>query len=437
MFDSSLHSREATVLRDAYAATLVAVDLVDLTARAAIDVLVSPSPERLVVVALGKSAAPMVAGAVQALGSKITHLVMAAPARAQRLDPVVHAQLTNQGTRVEVFVTGHPLPDENSVQAGTAALTAVAGLTPQDCVLVLLSGGASAAACVPRQGVSLQLLQEATRALFTAGLPIEVVNAIRGRLDKIKHGGLSRAAARTPLVTLAAMDVLGTESEARRTLGSAPTLDVDVPTDPTWLAQARTVLPASVHPWLDEPVRTVNTTDNSTLGPRVFHTIASPITARQALARALNRAGFVVHTRPDAHGPVDRLALTFAAWTRQLAPGTAWVAVGEPTVRLPSQPGRGGRAGRLALQVARCLDGQTGRAFLAGATDGVDGESGHAGAVVTGHTLSEARARGIDVDAALAAFHDAAVHEALNTTLDPGPTGINLLDVYAGLCTKD
>jgi hydroxypyruvate reductase len=144
----------------------------------------------------------------------------------------------------------------------------------------------------------------------------------------------------------------------------------------------------------------------------------------------LTRAGFAVRTLPDCTGEVSIAAEHYAMCARGLRDGEAAVAVGEPTVVLPARPGRGGRAGRLALLVAQKIDGLSEIGFLAGATDGVDGESGHAGAVVSGHTLELARAHGIDATSALAAFDDARAHEALATTLTPGPTGINLLDVH-------
>jgi hydroxypyruvate reductase len=153
--------------------------------------------------------------------------------------------------------------------------------------------------------------------------------------------------------------------------------------------------------------------------------------AREAFSRALVREGFAVRSLEDARGDVVPLAADYRVEADTLAPGEACVAVGEPTVTLGTQVGRGGRAGRLALLVARALDGRKDLAFLAGSTDGVDGESGHAGAVVSGATMAAARAQDVDVDEALARFDDARVHEALGTTLDPGPTGINLLDLFA------
>jgi hydroxypyruvate reductase len=412
----------AAALREAFTAALAALDPAALTAAALAGG--DPGSGRVVVVALGKSAATMLAGAARVWGPRIARAVVARPVRARELEPTTRAALAH--AVMEEFATGHPLPDEASVRAGTAALQAAADAAAGDLVLVLLSGGASAAASAPRSGLSLEALRAATQALLAAGLPIEMVNAARGRLDRLKHGGLSRAAGRARLLTLAMADVLGPEDEARLAIGSAPTLEV--PLVPALLASARTALPASLRAWLDKPA---SEPPVLATGPRDYRVVASPATARVALEHALARAGFAVHPMADARGDVGPLARRYAATARAAQPGEAWVAVGEPTVVLGPAPGRGGRAGRLALEMAREVDGMARVAFLAGATDGVDGESGHAGAVVTGETMAVARARGVDVDGALARFDDAAAHEALGTSLDPGPTGINLLDLHA------
>src|SRR5262249_3561069 len=133
--------------------------------------------------------------------------------------------------------------------AGAALVRAVTGLGPFDRVLVLLSGGSSACACVPAS--QLEDLRAVAQTLLGHGLPIGVVNAARGRLDRLKHGGLARMAAPAQVHTLAAIDVLGPDPIAREAVGSAPPLDVSV--DPALLGQALAVLPPSLAAALSAP----------------------------------------------------------------------------------------------------------------------------------------------------------------------------------------
>ena len=421
--DLSAATRLANALRNAYAETLAALDLAARTADALS--AAQTSSKRVVVIALGKSVAPMLAGAVAQWADRIARVVAARPVRAQPVSADVLRALSARGIPLDEFASGHPLPDSTSECAGRAAFAAIEALSPTtDEALVLLSGGASAAACVPRDGVSLEAVRAVTRALLAAGEPVEVINAARGALDALKHGGLSRAARDSSMLTLIAADVLGSEDIIVRAVGSAPTIASEI--DPALLERARRVSPERFAAWLHSAERD----HDAPLGSRITHVIATPASAREAFATALERAGFTVRTLRDSSDDVAREADWYAACARGLRVGEAAVAVGEPTVSLNAQPGRGGRAGRLALLVAQRIDGLADVAFLAGATDGVDGESGHAGAVVTGNTMTDARARNIDCAAAVEAFDDASAHEALATALTTGPSGINLLDLH-------
>lgn len=358
-----------------------AIRSIDLTARVEAALRSRPRPPRPpVLLAMGKSAAPMLTGALRAYGDGgFARAIAAVPTGAASL---------GEGARCEGFVCGHPLPDDQSVAAARAMLDAVQGLSADDTVVVLLSGGASAAVCLPRDGATLDEVRAACEALLSSGLAIEALNAARGRFDAFKQGGLARAARPAKVLTLASADILGGDDDVWPTLGGAPTF-----------------IPGEA---VDGAV------------------LARPSDLRDAVAERLSARGLAVRVRPEAVSSVESLAEAYAVSLSSLPSRGAWVAVGEPTVALPRARGRGGRAGRLALGVARSLAGTRGWSFVACGSDGVDGSSGCAGAVVTGETWG---AR--DCERAWEAYDDGPYLRAAGASVVTGPTGINLLDVHA------
>ncbi|MEI8254999.1 MAG: DUF4147 domain-containing protein [Deltaproteobacteria bacterium] len=406
------------VCRDTFAEAVRGFDLAGRVERALR--AIPRSSGRTVVVAAGKSAATMVAGLARS--SWVTDTVLVArPTRSLAVEPSTLDALAARGCAVREFATGHPLPDESSTRAAEAVRATLATLGAADTVLVLLSGGASAALCLPRGGLSLEDLRLATRTLLAYGAPIDAVNDARGRLDAVKHGGLAVLAGRARVHTLVSADVLGDDEHVLHAVGSAPTLAAP----PAVLAPE---LLAALPPRIAAVAATPRPTAlaNST-SPQL---VARPGDFREACATVLSRAALAVTRLDDAHDDVETVARRYAEFARVLAPGTALVAIGEPTVRLPESPGRGGRSGRLALSLVRALATCPGVVFLAAGSDGVDGESGHAGAVVDDSTLSRALALGLDPGRALDAFDDASFHEALGACIDVPPTGLNLLDVH-------
>ncbi len=406
------------VCREAFAAAVRGFDLAGRVDRALSDL---PRVHgRKVVIAAGKSAATMVAGLVGSAWATDT-VIVARPTRSLAMRPSTRDALAARGCAVLEFATGHPLPDAMSTRAAEAARALLGSLGAEDAVLVLLSGGASAALCLPRAGLTLEDLRLATRTLLAHGAPIDAVNDARGRLDAVKHGGLALFAGRAQVHTLVSADVLGDDAHVLHAVGSAPTLAAPLAVlAPELLA----TLPSRIAVVAASPRPTAPA--NAT-PPRL---IARPRDFRDACVEHLARAGLAVSRIDDASGDVDDVARGYAQLATALAPGAALVAIGEPTVRLPETPGRGGRAGRLALALVRAMATCPRVVFLAAASDGVDGESGHAGAVVDDMTLARALRLGLDPDRALDAFDDASFHEAAGTCIDVPPTGLNLLDVH-------
>jgi glycerate 2-kinase len=323
----------------------------------------------------------------------------------------------------------HPVPDEGSVAAGAAVLDLVRGARDTDVVLALLSGGASALAEQPI--VPLDVLVATAGAVMAAGAPIDEINAVRSALSAIKAGQLALASA-APVITLAVSDVIGDPLEV---IGSGPTIG-------PWLAspgvavddgsagrraRARAVLArlGMAAPQVlaaDLPARTVARSDHAAV-------IAPMASAARAALSALAARGFAATLiEAPIAGEVDDVARMLAS-----AQGTALVAWGEPTLRVPAQHGVGGRAQQLALLLARWLRG-TERSALVVGTDGVDGpppadRPAPAGAWVDGTTWDAIAAAGCDPAAALAACDAGTALAAVGALAVTGPSGINHADL--------
>ncbi len=365
------------------------------------------------VIAIGKAALAMFEGAshgLAAAGATVQESLVVAPdgsrlPRSRKGACYMHA--------------AHPLPDARSVRAAKRALAlagraAIGAKAKGSHLLLLVSGGASALSSLPA-GVSLAKKRALTDALLRAGAPISAINLVRRHLSGFKGGGLLRAAGHARVVTLIVSDALG---DAPWDIGSGPTSP-----DPTTRAQAAAVLRryAPEHSGLSlvetlKPRRSLVTD---------LEVIASPSWFAREIARALTRAGLTVRVLPPSDAEVGALAAKYMQIARKLRPGTAVVGAAEPGMQVPAVHGRGGRCTHLSLLLASRLP--AGVAFLAGATDGVDGGSGTAGAVVhAGSFATRAEA----LSAALHGFDAGALHARAGTALPEAPSGVNFADVH-------
>ena len=365
------------------------------------------------VIALGKAALTMFEGASLGLalaGASVRESLVVAPdgttlPRSQKGACYMHA--------------AHPLPDARSARAAERAL-ALAGRAANGVakkrgnLLVLVSGGASALVSKPA-GVSLAKKRALTDALLRAGATIAEVNVVRRHLSGIKGGALLRAAGRARVVTLVVSDVL---SDAPWDIGSGPTSP-----DPTTRAQAAAVLRrfAPEHAGL-ALVETLKARRSVVTDLEV---VASPRWFARETARALARAGLTVRVLSPSDADAAALATKYMQLARKLRPGTAVIRAAEPGTQVPAVHGRGGRCTHLCALVASGLP--RGVAFLAGATDGVDGGSGTAGAVVdAGSFATRARA----LSAAISGFNAGPLHVRAGTALPLAPSGVNFADVH-------
>jgi glycerate 2-kinase len=364
-----------------------------------------PKRARVIVVAAGKAAPSMTAGALACWPGRIERALVVS---------VSGAPGGEADGCVDRRVSAHPVPDARSVAAAEEALHLAASLGPSDLLLALVSGGASALLAAPPAGLALAEKQAIVTSLLDRGVPIRDVNLVRRHLSRVKGGKLARAAGGARVLTLLMSDVVG---GAPHDVGSGPTVP-----DPTTVAEALAVLARAglgVPPGLSESLKPGEVRARSRV-------LADPRALADAVARALETRGLHATVDEPEEGDGRTLADRRVARAQALAPGEAAVIACEPTLRLPAARGRGGRAGWVAMAAMQRLPKDV--ALLCAASDGVDGSSGAAGALVTRSDAERSVAGSIE--AALAAFDDARVHETLGTHLPGGPTGHNLADVH-------
>lgn len=369
-----------------------------------------PVPGRVVLLAFGKAAPTMAAGALDRWGSRIEKALV----------------VTTDGTdtspveeRAEILRASHPIPDGRSVFAAERALALVPHGS-NDLLLALVSGGGSSLLHAPPPGMTLEDLREVGAALIRSDATIRRINTVRRHLSRVHGGRLARAAHPARTLTLYASDVPKGEAFD---VGSGPTV-----ADPTSIEDAREALEEALGSTTAARMARFLTPSLDPASKEAAHiealAIAKPRTLAEALAERLRAEGFAVEVAEESAVPAESLLEDYEARARSLAPGSAVVIPCEPSLRITGKPGRGGRAGWLALALLPKLPADV--VFLAGASDGVDGNSGTAGAIVSGDIPYDPSA----VAEALASFDDASVHAALGTSLPGGPTGLNLTDVH-------
>jgi len=326
-----------------------------------------------------------------------------------------------------VWGSTHPLPGEASVEAGKAALRAVAGVGPDDLLLCLISGGASSLMCAPR-GVTLEQKVGLTHDLLRCGANIHEINAVRKHLSRIKGGQLAAAAFPARVRSLIVSDVVGDDPAV---IASGPTS-----ADPSTYAEALEVLDryrlhapeARAH-----LQRGLRGEQPETPGPgdpvleRGEHQIvAGGPGALRAAANHLRGQGWRARVwRDDVTGDARQAAAEHAREARSLPPGGALLSGGETTTVVQAGAGRGGR--NLEFLLALALQ-QPGLYALAADTDGIDGSSPAAGAILTPDTLERAGALGLDPREVLERSDAHAFFAALGDLIQTGPTGTNVND---------
>jgi len=385
-----------------------------------------PTKGRCIVVGGGKSAAVMAAALEDAWpdvpleGTVVTRYGHAVPTR-----------------RIEVIEASHPVPDANSQAGALRLLEQVRGLTQDDLVIALMSGGASSLLAAPAPGIRLADKQAINRALLACGANITEMNAVRKHLSAIKGGRLAAAAAPARVVTLAISDVPGDDPAV---IGSGPTVP-----DRTTFAEARALIARyGLTPSPAVAARLAQDTDETpkpgSLPHTEFRMIATPMMALHAVADTARGLGLSPLILGDAlEGEAREMGTVLAGIARSvrthgqpLAPPAVLLSGGETTVTLGSGPyGHGGRNTEFLLGLAIALDGAPGIWAVAGDTDGVDGMDEVAGALLTPDSLVRVRALGLDPRAMLAGHDSHSLFKAVGDLIVTGPTLTNVNDIRA------
>lgn len=390
---------------------------------------------RMVMLAVGKAAPAMAAAVVDRLGDRLSQgLVVTKYGHAQSYG------VTFPDT-IKVMEAGHPVPDAAGVAAAREAMALLRALGPADTVFVLLSGGASALLPAPVSDITLSELQQTTELLLRAGATIVELNAVRKHLSQLKGGLLAKLAHPASVISLILSDVVGDRLDV---IASGPTAP-----DPTTFAQALDVLklyqlaeqvPSSIMAHLRAGAQGL-WPETPKPGDAVFDTVHNVIVgsnlhaARAAVeqARTLGYHSLLLTTYVEGEArEISKMAVALAKSERfhnQPMPRPACLVWGGETTVTVRGHGKGGRNQELALAAALGLDGLDGVVLLALATDGTDGPTDAAGAVVDGGTLRRARARGWDCRAALIDNNAYPVLEAAGDLLRLGPTGTNVNDL--------
>ena len=387
--------------------------------------LPAPPKGRTIVVGAGKAAAAM-AAAVEARwpwpleGLVATRAGHGAPTR-----------------RIRVVEAGHPVPDAAGAGAARDILAIMHGLTADDLVIGLISGGGSALLTLPAGGVTLADKQAVNRALLKSGARIGEMNAVRKHLSAIKGGRLAAAAAPARFVSLVISDVPGDDLSV---IASGPTV-----ADPSTLEDARAVLAryridvaGRVTAHLADPANETPKPGDLRLARAEARLIATPWDSLAAAAAKAREAGYAPLILGDAIEGEARqcgfvhagIALSAARHAAPAAPPCVLISGGETTVTVGGR-GRGGRNAEFLLGLALALDGQAGIFALAADTDGIDGTEANAGAVLAPDTLERARALGLDPRARLDDNDAYSVFAALGDLLVTGPTRTNVNDFRA------
>ena len=385
---------------------------------------------RVIAVGAGKASARMAQALERVLGSRLEGGLI-----------VVKTGHRLRTKRVTIVEAGHPVPDQAGLQAAEQLQVLIRDLTPRDLLFVLLSGGASSLLPAPVPGVTLANKQGTTRLLLRSGATIQEMNAVRKHLSLLKGGGLA-ACTKAMMTTLILSDVIGDDLGS---IGSGPTAP-----DPTTFADAISILhryrvwrrvPAAVRRHLQQGQKgslPETLKPGSRLLQRVQHEI---IGNNQRMLKAVTNvardAG--LHTTlisTPLTGEARKVAKQFARLAKPdamerdaLQRPACLVAGGEPTVTVTGR-GKGGRAQEFAAAAAFNIAGFPNVWLVAMGSDGTDGPTDVAGAVVTGETVARARKIGVNLRSALQRHDTYSALKALRCHIRTGPTGTNVNDLY-------
>ena len=397
---------------------------------------------RTLVLGAGKAAGAM-AHAVEALWPQ------GAPLSGMVVTRYGHTPARPQGVpaHLRVVEASHPVPDAAGLAAAEEILALTQGLTQDDLVLCLISGGGSALLTLPAVGLSLAEKQTINQALLKSGANIGEMNCVRKHLSRIKGGRLAAACAPAKVLTLAISDVPGDDPSV---IASGPTVpDSTTCQDALQILQRYNIeISPDVQRALESAAWESPKVGDAAFANTAVHLIATPHQSLMAAAALAESKGLRAYVLSDEiEGESREVGKVHAALARASAHGKSpfvkpcvILSGGETTVTVRSnanklggkpREGRGGRAGEFCMGLALGLQGQPGVWALAADTDGIDGVEDNAGAMVTPDTLARGVQVGVDLDAHLANNDAYAYFQALNDLVFSGPTHTNVNDFRA------
>jgi hydroxypyruvate reductase len=366
--------------------------------------------ERIFLIGTGKASAPMARAAAEILGNRLTAGIVITKDGHLGSDPI---------PKLEMLEASHPLPDKRGVAGAQKIIGLLKNVGERDLVICLISGGGSALLTAPTPGVTLESLRQLTDQLLASGAPIHEINIIRKHLSQIKGGQLAKLAYPSTLVTLILSDVVGDSLDS---IASGPTV-----ADSSTVADAEAILDkyalSAPHAFVETP----------TLGDPIFASAQNSLVgtnqiAAEAAAKSWGADGRILRT--DLVGEARDAGQWLSEQAKKLPSGACWIAGGETTVTLSAEStGLGGRNQEVALAAVRGLAGIPDVMLICLATDGGDGPTDAAGAVVTGDTLARAEKLGLNPDDFLARHDAYHFFDALGDLLKPGPTRTNVNDL--------
>jgi hydroxypyruvate reductase len=332
-----------------------------------------------------------------------------------------------------VILGSHPIPDSRSLEAGTRALDFVSALSEDDTLVCLISGGGSALVTAPYEGITLEDMQSLTSQLLACGARIDEVNTLRRQLDRIKGGGLARAA-KAKIISLILSDVIGNPLEA---IASGPTVP-----DPTTRADAAAVLkkykieervPGSIMDFLESDNLLSNIWEQA---PRLQNQniiigdngLAAQAALEQAEHEGIHAEILTNELQGEAREAGVMLAKQLRGEVSKRQRPFCLIAGGETTVTIKGN-GKGGRNQELVLAAVNELRGLENVMLIALATDGDDGPTDAAGAAATGESARRAEEAGVDAADYLSRNDAYAFFEALGDLIKTGPSGTNVNDL--------
>ncbi|MFY7867738.1 glycerate kinase type-2 family protein [Roseateles sp.] len=357
------------------------------------------------------------------------------------LTPYGHCPPDYRPQRIELMYAAHPVPDAAGLAGAARLMQMTQGLSPEDLVICLISGGGSALMCLPAPGLSLADKQAVNRALLRSGASIDEMNCVRKHLSAIKGGRLAAACSPAQVLTLLISDVPGDDPAL---IASGPTM-----ADPSRCADALAIcqryaiaLPDAARAGLESGAFETPKPEDPVFAGHQWRMLATPRQSLQAAAEAARGLGLNAYVLSDSiEGESREIGAMHAALARSVArhgepfaKPCVLLSGGETTVTVRSGPhplGQGGRATEFLLGCALALDGEPGVYALAADTDGIDGVGNNAGAVLTPSSLARARALGLKARSELEAHNARGFFEPLGDLVSPGPTFTNVNDFRA------